>query len=277
MATPLTDWVQGQTGTRKWLSAVLLLAVFLLVDNLQGLLSRTAFYHALYQRYPFFVPESGRCVLQILLCLVAVRLFWAGRASTALRELGMAASLPRGLLFGLVASSPMFVGFTLTMPFADLAHPLETLYLAGLSPLAEETLYRGLLCGLLWARGGVPAWAALVIQAALFGWAHVGQGDSLAASAGLFALVGTGGLLYGWFFLRWQRNLWVPFFTHALMNLAWGLFEVSDNAFGGWYPFGLQAASILLGIAFTMLWTGPISRPVDARTSGAPGSVRPTG
>ena len=33
-----------------------------------------------------------------------------------------------------------------------------------------------------------------------------------------------------WFYERWGFNLWVPFFLHCLMNLAWNVFAVGESA-----------------------------------------------
>jgi hypothetical protein len=35
------------------------------------------------------------------------------------------------------------------------------------------------------------------------------------------------------------------------MNLSWGLFDVSRNALGGWWPFE-QAGTILFGVLLTL-------------------------
>ena len=246
-------------ATRQhWPWALAVVAVFLVVDHLQDLLRLSDPYIDLYRRFPFWVPEAGKSLLQIGLCTLAVRLLCANTCADAARQLGMTASVKHGLLFGLFAASPLYVGLALTTALPVVSDPAATTYLAGLSPLAEETLYRAFLCGLLCSRGGFPVWAALATQAAFFGWGHVGQGESLAESAGLLALISLGGFLFGWFFLRWNRNLWVPFFMHALMNLSWEIFQVSDNAIGGWYPFALQLSCLVLGILITLRWTKPI-------------------
>lgn len=77
---------------------------------------------------------------------------------------------------------------------------------------------------------------------------------------GLLLLTGSGGIALGWFYLRWQRNIWIPISVHVLGNLSWEVFDVADTALGGWFPFAMQATMMLLGIVFTLAWTGPIRR-----------------
>jgi hypothetical protein len=54
--------------------------------------------------------------------------------------------------------------------------------------------------------------------------------------------------------LHWQ-SLWYPFALHICMNLWWELFSVARSALGGWFPFALQLASIVLAILITLYWT----------------------
>jgi hypothetical protein len=45
------------------------------------------------------------------------------------------------------------------------------------------------------------------------------------------------------------------------MNLWWDLFSVSNNAIDGWFPFTLQALSILIAVAGTWHLTKTRKRP----------------
>jgi len=245
---------------RRWISAAVIVMVFLVTDHLQEILSLTGVYRHLYDRFPFYVPEGGKSLLQMALCLGVVRLLWASNVFETMRELGIVPRVTQGLAFGIGASVPMFIGFALTTPLAVPPVSMGTAYLAGLSPLAEEVLYRGFACGLLYTRAGMPAWAALGLQAIIFGWGHVEQGASFREGLGLFLLLTSGGFFYGWFFLRWTRNIWVPFTLHACMNLSWEVFHVGETALGGWYAFTLQSATMVLGIMFTIRWTKGIRR-----------------
>ena len=87
----------------------------------------------------------------------------------------------------------------------------------------EELLYRVLLLsGLAVALHRVPGgrWIAVLLSAALFGAAHLGNpGASWVAAVG----TGLGGVMYGVAFLG-TRSVWLPFGLHLGWNLAQGVF-----------------------------------------------------
>ena len=248
----------------RWVSASIILAVFLLVDHLHEVLSFFEAYAWLREEYPFYVRSGVRNLLQILICLAAVRIFWASSASETIRELGFVRRLPQGLAFGVAATAPMFIGFALTSPLASPPVSVNTAYLAGVSPLTEEIIFRGFACGLLYTRARMPAWMAICLPGIIFGWGHVEQGAAVLEQLGLFFLIGFGGIVFGWFYLRWLQNIWVPFAVHALGNLSWEMFDVADTALGGWFPLTLQLVMILLGIVITLRWTKAIRRNMGA-------------
>lgn len=250
---------------RPWFAIPLILLVFLALDNLQPLLSQSDAYRQFYDQLPNDLRRGARIALQIALCVAFVRLVWTSSVPVAARELGFNGRVIDGVVFGFGASLPMFAGFVLSSPITDSPAPMQWLFLAGLYPLLEEVLYRGFLCGLLLSRGRMPAWAAIGVSAALFGWVHVDLAAPFQESIGLFFLTGSGGVVFAWLFLRWRRNIWVPFMLHAGMNLAWNVFNVADSALGGWYPFSLQSASIVLAVGLTLRWTKPIEPPIPDR------------
>src|SRR5687768_5720250 len=106
----------SESRQAAWLSAFAVMAIFLFVDHLQDLLRLSAYYRALYARFPFYVPESGKSLLQIAVCIAAVRILWVRNAIRAASELGLTSSVRQGVLFGVVAASPMYVGLALTTP-----------------------------------------------------------------------------------------------------------------------------------------------------------------
>ena len=228
--------------------AVAVFVVFLVGDRLQELLRLFPFYQQLYHRFAFYVPEGGKSLLQIALCVLAAR--WVTRATyaQALRELGLGASWRRGIAFGVLASAPMLLGFVATMPFGRHGTILQIAYLALLAPFAEEVLYRAFACGLLYRRAGVPLWLAIAATAVVFGYGHIDKGQSPVQQIQLLVLTGTGGAFFAWFYVRSGFNLWAPFALHVAMNLWWELFEVGKTAIGGWYPFALQAVTMLLAL-----------------------------
>jgi CAAX protease family protein len=244
-----------------WAAAAVVLAVFLIVDHLHEILSFAEPYRQLRGDFPFYVRSSIRNALQVGICLFVIRMLWATNALDTARQLGIVRRVPQGFAFGLAASAPMLVGFALASSFNAAVPSIETAYLAGVSPLTEELVYRGFACGFLYSRARLPAWIAIGLPGLIFGWGHVEQVATSLEGVGLFLLVGLGGVAFGWFYLRWRQNIWVPFAVHALGNFWWELFDVSDNALGGWYAFSLQLAMLTVGTAVTLRWTSAIARP----------------
>src|SRR6266576_4831942 len=94
----------------------------------------------------------------------------------------------------------------------------------------------------------------------LFGLGHIEQGQNPLEMAELMLLTGLGAVVFAWLVYRWQ-SLWFPIALHVCMNLWWELFSVAKSALGGWFPFALQVASILLAIVITLYWTKRKPRP----------------
>lgn len=113
---------------------------------------------------------------------------------------------------------------------------LWTDLLSQLVPAAalEELLFRVLLLsGLAVALSRVPRgrWIAVLLSAALFGAAHLGnEGATWVAAVG----TGLGGVMYGIAFLG-TRSVWLPFGLHLGWNLAQGVlgFPISGHVVPG--------------------------------------------
>ena len=127
-------------------------------------------------------------------------------------------------------------------------------FLTLFSPIVEEIEYRGFGVRQLQRGTGWPFWMVVWPSALLFGWGHVEQGQNWKEMAGIFLLVGTGGVVFAWLLARWQ-NLWFPIMLHIAMNLWWELFSVARTAIGGWLPFVLQTLTVVLAIAVTLRCT----------------------
>jgi hypothetical protein len=118
-------------------------------------------------------------------------------------------------------------------------------------PMFEEIGFRGLAIGALLIIAGWRLWQAALIPSVFFGIAHAIQGDNLIEASSLAAITGAGGLLGGWLYQRWNYNLWPPFFLHAGLNILWMVFDLGENAIGGWLGNGLRLAVVLAAIGLT--------------------------
>jgi len=247
--------VSGTTrNSHPWVFAVATLAVLATVNFLHEVLSRFAAYRALYERHSFYVPEGIDKLSGVVVCVFAVwilrKVGWQGIAC----ELGLAASPLPALVFALVASSPMLIGFVLTRRVTPHMGLIAILFLTVLSPIVEEIEFRGLGVRNLQRGTGWPFWVMVWPQALLVGWGHVEQGQSFADMVGLMLLTGSGAVVFAWLVYRWQ-SLWFPILLHVCMNLWWEVFSVAKTALGGWFPFVLQTGSILLAVGITLYWT----------------------
>jgi len=216
------------------------------------------------------IPQSAQkpCVLcaggdkigGIVLCALAVwvlrRVAWKG----LVREFWLFDSPLSALCFALLASSPMLVGFVLTRSLIPHMEPRTIFFLTVISPIAEEIEFRGLGVRVLQRGTGWPFWILVWPQALLFGLGHIEQGQRPLETAELMLLTGLGAVVFAWLVYRWQ-SLWFPIALHICMNLWWELFSVAKSALGGWFPFALQVASILLAVVITLYWTKRKPRP----------------
>lgn len=123
-------------------------------------------------------------------------------------------------------------------------------------PFVEEFVYRGLAVGLLMRLCGWPLLAACLWPAVFFGVAHAGQGSDLGSILGIVAITGAGGLLFGWLFVRWGFNIWPPILLHVGMNALWLLFDLGENAIGGWFGNVLRLGIVVLAVVSTF-WFAP--------------------
>jgi membrane protease YdiL (CAAX protease family) len=155
---------------RRLRGGAAVLGILLVLDHIQELLSLVPLYRDLYKSFPFYLPEGGKSILQILLTIVALQLIAHESICAAAAELGFLSSPLRGLAFGFGAALVMLFGFLATLPFKNPSGVMGLLYLAGLSPLAEETVYRAFAVGTLESRCGAPRWLALMLPALVFGW-----------------------------------------------------------------------------------------------------------
>ena len=235
-----------------WTTLVVLI-VLVFTTYAQDILRLAPFYGRLYRLYPFTVPETLKNALEVGVCVGALWLCHRLRLRDVGRELGLAAPVLPALLFGLAASSPMWIGFALTRAAQGLSIP-STVYLTVVSPFTEEVAMRGYAFRQLSRRAGLPFWASALPVALFAGLGHIEKGQTAAEILGLFVLIGSGATVFCWLLMRWD-SLWFPFALHFAMNCSWQVFKVARTAIGGWFPFAVQSLTILFAVAITLRFT----------------------
>lgn len=209
----------------------------------------------------------GRATLITLADLIVVftLLRLAGLSgSTQARLSGLFTPIVRPIGFGVLCLAPALGMCLAVAPLAESVTAADVAWKALAAPFFEEIVYRGLAVGALMRICGWPLIAACLWPAVFFGAAHAWQGGDWQEVAGIVGITSAGGLLFGWLYARWDFNLWPSIFLHAGLNGLWLVFDLGENAIGGWFGNGLRLAVVALAIAITVAMTqsrSPVSTP----------------
>lgn len=215
-----------------------------------------------------FVAMLLQALLQLMLVLAGL-FVGHGLGAHPLAELGLTRSVIRGILFGLAVTSPMLITYGIGSRGVTAFTVSGVVFGALLQPFIEELLFRGFLFGQLYRRARWPFFPAALITAIIFGIGHTWQavtGDlGWGGVVGIVLVTGIGSLFFSWLFMRWNFNLWVPFFVHAMMNLWWEIFQVDETALGGWGSNLPRIGVLVLAIGGTIWWTNQKRDPADTQ------------
>lgn len=216
---------------------------------------------------------SVQPVLVLALVVAGIALVLGRGAAGVAAELGLARPFLSPLLFALMATLPMAIGFGLgDDPRLDLDW-LSLAFTLAVWPVAEEILFRGFAFRQLHRRAGWGFFSAALVPAALFAVIHVTvfffrdqdlRLPLLAAGASLL-----GALFFAWLFVAWGDNLWAPAAFHGVMNFWWEGFGVDRTGVGTWGGNLLRLSAVVLAVLLTVGW-----KPLFARPS--PGARRAT-
>lgn len=204
------------------------------------------------------LPYFDRWIFYTIIAVVGAALVMGWRCARPLRlidELGLNRPVLPALLFAVLASLPMLIGYSLA---ASASFSLLLIGIAAIFPFVEELLFRGFAFGQLCRRAGWGFWPAGLVTGLVFGLAHVPFNRLIALELGwndffTIALTGAGGVFFAWIYMKWNWNLWVPIFLHALMNAWWAIFVTEDGPAGGMlYANIFRALAITAAIVLTI-------------------------
>lgn len=204
-----------------------------------------------------FVPDLGISHLLVYLVVSLPVVLGASVINEFKRcqtTLGLNRSILKGVVFPLLCTLPMFVGFALCFSYNNDLTRDEILVTGVAAAFFEEFIFRGFLFGQLFRFTKLGFIPSILLGAFLFAAMHVYQSNDLPVLIGVFSTTFMGAVLFAWLFAEWNYNLWVPVFLHFFMNLAWMLFAVSDNAFGGFYANIFRLLTIALAIVLTVIY-----------------------
>ncbi|KZS41068.1 hypothetical protein AWE51_23210 [Aquimarina aggregata] len=177
-----------------------------------------------------------------------------GKRTDFFQNLGLDKSIIKGFLFAIVCILPMYIGFSMIFDF-NLNVKINTILIGVVSAgFFEELYFRGFLFGLPFRKTKLGFILSVFFGALYFGSLHLYQSSNFNELMGIFLITFLGGILFAWVYAEWNYNIWVPIFLHMLMNLAWELFSVSENALGGIYSNVFRLLTIALVIVLTILY-----------------------
>lgn len=185
------------------------------------------------------------------LLVVGAILFW--RHLPVL--LGFRHSLVKSFGFTFLCVLPMLIIFPFVFEISD-ELSFKPVYQQAIMPaLFEEVAYRALVLGALY---GFCQWRfipAVMLNGIVFGLGHLYQANDLLSAFFTFAITFIGAVWFGWLYIKWSYNLYIPIFLHFLMNLSWVIFEVSPGAAGNTVANVARLITILASIIITFYFT----------------------
>lgn len=169
-------------------------------------------------------------------------------------SLGLNGPVLKGMTFALLCCLPMLIGYAIVFPFSTEITLNGLLITAVAAAFFEEVIFRGFLFGQVYRYTKFGFIPSIILGALLFGAVHLYQSNEIGTMIGVFLTTFSGAFLFGWVYIEWRYNLWVPIFLHFFMNLFWDLFSAGDNALGGLYANIFRISTIVLIIAGTILY-----------------------
>lgn len=205
----------------------------------------------------FFVPKQDwlriliNKLFPLLTVLLALLIIHNGKRNL-LEAWGVQRGFGRGLRLAFLMTLPMLLGYGAANNFNVNIGFEAVFYGVLIAPIFEELLYRGFLFGQLYRFGGWGYILAGLLNALIFGSLHLYQAQDFGSAVAIFAVTALGGMWFAWLYVEWNYNLWVSIFLHLFMNAWWIIFEMGNNAAGGWYANVFRGLTIAASIIITI-------------------------
>ncbi|MEM9918160.1 MAG: CPBP family glutamic-type intramembrane protease [Bacteroidota bacterium] len=227
------------------LISLVVIGTFLLIDYQMDIYSY--FGISIPKGYTRFYLYHSICLMSVL---GATALLFGLR--NTLSALGLDKGMARGMGYGFLFTLPMFLGYAVTGQWQGI-DGFWRLVNVFIGASMEEVVYRGFLFGLLFRKAKWGFLAAVLLNALIFGTAHLYQGQTFGQTAGIFMVTLAGGIWFAWLYIEWENNLWIAISLHFFMNLAWKLFAMDNTALGDWGANLFRIMTIALSIVFTLI------------------------
>lgn len=160
----------------------------------------------------------------------------------------------RSFVIALIFALPMLLGGLFFFQFNTEVSISTIIGKTLIIGLVEELFFRGFLFGQIYKHTRLGFISAIIIGALIFASGHLYQSQDSTELVGIFFVTFMGAVLFAWLYVEWNYNLWVPIFLHALMNLAWLIFDMDGTALGGMLPNIFRGLTIALAIILTIIY-----------------------
>ncbi|WP_143822346.1 CPBP family intramembrane glutamic endopeptidase [Mucilaginibacter pedocola] len=168
--------------------------------------------------------------------------------------LGLNGNIGIAFIASLIFAAPLLLGgfiFFGLKPVTSVPNLIAQTLFAG---FFEELYFRGFFFGQLFRKTKLGFLPSILVCSLIFAAGHLYQSHDAGTLFGVFITTFMGSVLFAWLFAEWEFNLWVPIILHTLMNLAWELFAMSENAFGNMSANILRGITIALSIILTLVY-----------------------
>lgn len=192
-------------------------------------------------------------ILSLLPLLLGALLLKPKDQDTLVSKFGVNGSPALGIGIAALATLPMFIGYAFRFSLIrepDFNSLVINTFSAG---LFEELIFRAYFFGLVYRYTRLGFIPAILATSLVFAFLHLYQSQDPMELVLIFMTTFLGSVLFAWLYTEWKFNLWIPVALHILMNLAWMLFNVDDNAAGNWYANIFRFLTIALVIVLTVI------------------------
>lgn len=232
-------------------------AVFFFVDEL--------LFQTLRQQLNEFINQLG--ISHILAyTIVGIPLFlgtlFLHKKRNFTASLGLNRSALTGFVFALLCVIPMLIGYSVFYDFNSEVTINEILIVGVAAGFFEELYFRAFLFGNLYRYTRFGFILSVFLTALFYAALHLYQDTDLFEFMLVFLITFASGLMFGWVYVEWNFNTWVPIFLHMFINLSWELFTIGDDSS---YANLFRFVTVVVFIVLTILYKRRKHLPMEVR------------
>ncbi|MFP3832218.1 CPBP family intramembrane glutamic endopeptidase [Chryseobacterium sp. SIMBA_028] len=156
----------------------------------------------------------------------------------------------KGFVLAFLGTLPMLIGYFIHFKI-NITINTESLFINTISSaFFEEIIFRAFLIGTLFRFTKLGFLSSVVLGSLLFAQVHLYQSQKTKELIEIFAITFLGSVFFAWVYFEQNFNLWGAIFLHALMNLYWEIFNVSENVSGNLHGnlFKFLSLFLIIGI-----------------------------